>query len=143
MDSLQINTGEKRIAINNDPNRVIVFDPYDVVFAEKFYRLIGEFKSKLAEYQAQSKALGKDKRVDDNGVPLNAEKRITLLKESCEFARQQIDVLFGEGTSQKAFGDSLNIHAIKEFLEGMTPFIQTVRVKKVQTYTNKRQKRVL
>lgn len=143
MDSIQINTGERRITINGDPERMIVFNPQDVLFAEKFYRLIGEFQSKLTEFMEQSKILEKDTREDANGVPLNAEQRIALLKESCEFAREKIDVLFGAGTSQKAFGDALSMHAIKQFLEGMTPFIQTTRIEKVQKYTNKKQKRPL
>jgi hypothetical protein len=141
MDSIQINTGEKRVAINGDPNRVIVFNPTDVVFVEKFYRLIGDFQTRLVEYQAKSIELDKDQTADENGIPANANTRLALLREGVGFIREQIDGLFGPGTSQIAFGDTLSLDACKQFFEGITPFIQTARVQKIQKYSNSRPKR--
>lgn len=44
MDSIRIDTGGVRLMVNGDPQRVIAFNPHDVVFAERFYALLGEFK---------------------------------------------------------------------------------------------------
>jgi hypothetical protein len=135
MDSIQINTGEKRIAINSDPDRIIAFNPADVSFAERFYDLIKEFEGKLDEYQKRSEEIEANQEVDDNGIPVNLEARISFLREACTYIRGRIDHLFGQGTSQKAFGDTLTLDMFTQFFEGITPFIQSVRSEKVARYT--------
>lgn len=142
MDSLIISTGEKRIAINGDQSRVIAFTPSDVVFAEKFYRLIGDFEEKFAAFQEQGKQLDADNAEDENGLPVNMAARIDLAKNACAYMREQIDSLFGSGTSDKAFGDVYSLGAIEQFFSGITPFIQTARVEKIAKYTNKKPKRI-
>lgn len=136
MDSIHIDTGEKRIAVNGDPERVIVFNPTDVIFAERFYALIGEFESKLTEYQDRSKSLDVEDVKDKNGIPLNSDERLALLHEVCEYIRERIDYLFGKGTSQKAFGDALALDMFTQFFKGITPFIQNSRTSKVEKYVN-------
>lgn len=137
MDSLQIDTGEIRLAINGDANRVIVLRPNDAVFAEKFYKMLGEFQSKFTEYQGRAAKIESQNEADENGVPLNTGERIALLKEICQYTRNQIDELLGAGTSQTVFGDALDIEAIIQFFEGVKPFVQNARAYKVAKYTNK------
>jgi hypothetical protein len=143
MDSIQINTGEKRIAVNGDPERVIVFNPSDVLFAERFYKLITEFEKKLNEYKIRAEEIDENSDVDDLGIPVNTQVRIDLMCEACIYIREQIDLLFGKGTSQKAFGDALTLDMFQQFFEGITPFIQNERSAKIEKYTNKRPKRVV
>ena len=95
MDSIRIDNGEKRICVNDDPSRVIVFNPSDIVFAEKFYNLIGNFETRLTEYQGRSADIDADKSTDGNGLPANLGQRMALLREACQYIRDQIDVLFG------------------------------------------------
>ena len=141
MQSLQINTGEIRLAINDDPNRVIVLRPNDAIFAEKFYKMLGSFQEKFTEYQGRAGAVDSKTEADANDIPLNTGERIELLKEICQYAHGQIDELIGVGTSQIVFGDSLNIDAIVQFFEGIRPFVQTARAEKVAKYSNKPPKR--
>lgn len=136
METLQITTGEKRIAINGDESRVIAFNPNDVLFAEKFYRLINDFQSKLTEYQTRNDALDSGSELDPDGIPVNMPERLELLKEACTYIREKIDMLFGAGTSQKAFGDALELDMFSQFFSGMTPFISSVRNEKVAKYVN-------
>jgi len=136
MDSIQINSGEKRILVNGDPTRVIVFNPSDVVFAEKFYRLIGDFQSKLTEYQARAEEIDAQDDFKDNNLG-NVNARIEFLREVCTYIRESIDNLFGAGTSQIAFEDTLSLDVFEQFFEGITPFIQTARTDKVQKYVKK------
>jgi len=136
MDSIRIDTGEKRISINDDPNRVIVFNPNDALFVERFYHLVGELDVKIIEYEARSKEIDSVKDVDENGVPVNIEERISFLKESCEYFKAKIDQIFGENTSQTAFGDTLSLDVIVQFIDGITPFIGTVRKQKIEQYIN-------
>lgn len=135
MDSLKIDVGEKRIAINGDESRLLIFNPSDVLFAERFYKLIGEFESRLTEYQKQSVILEADNTPNGNNMPANMAVRLELIKEACEYSRESIDKVFGAGTSQTVFGDTLSLDAVQQFFEGITPFISAVRSEKVQKYT--------
>lgn len=138
MESLRIDTGAKRVMINDDPNRVIVFNPSDVAFAERFYRLIGEFQDKQAEYQRRAEELEQNAVVNENGIPSNLAESLALLREACEFLRAKIDDLFGAGTSEKVFGDALSLDAFEQFFEGITPFVQTARSDKMTRYVSKK-----
>jgi hypothetical protein len=135
MDSIRIDTGEKRIMVNDDPKRVIVFTPTDVIFAEKFYALIGEVEEKLADYKKRAEELDNDKETDSHDVPVNLLDRLSLLREACEYIRAQIDELFGAGTSQAAFGDAMTMGMFEQFFSGITPFIKQARSKKIERYT--------
>lgn len=149
MDSLQINTGEKRIPVIRDGVSAgeIVFNPSDVLFAEKFYALIGEFETKMNEYKARAEALDKIKETGEHNIPVNTEERMAVLHEACEYVRERIDNLFGENASQVAFGNALSMDTFQQFFEGITPFIKTARADKVAKYTSpasaKRHKRSL
>jgi hypothetical protein len=133
MDSIRIDTGLKRIAINDDPLRVIEFNPEDTAFAERFYQLLGKFEAKLKDYQARAETLD-TQDVDEHGIPKNMSEHLALQREACEFMRGQIDALFGPETSAKAFGDTLNLFAFAQFFEGITPFIQATRTDKMAKY---------
>lgn len=136
MDSLRIDAGKKRIAINDDPGRVIEFDPTDVLFAERFYGLIQEFETKQVEYERRAAELDADQSLDQNGLPVNLSGRLAFMREVCEFMRSKIDGLFGPGTSQKVFGEALSLEMIEQFFTGITPFIQRARSDRVAKYTS-------
>jgi len=146
MDSIKINTGEKRICINDDPNKVIIFNPSDVTFAERFYSLIGELETKLQEYKKRGEILDNVTALDSNDIPINLDARLALLRETCEYMRSKIDILFGADTSQKAFGDAMVLEMFEQFFTGITPYIQSVRAEKIAKYSNpvaeKKRKRV-
>lgn len=136
METLTINSGEKRIAINGDESRVIVFSPHDVLFAEKFYRILGDFRTKADEYQRRHDELASQAELDADGTPLNMSERLDLLREVCVYIRERIDGVFGMDTSQKAFGDAFEIEMINQFFDGMAKHISPVRNEKVARYVN-------
>lgn len=138
MDSLKIDVGEKRIAINGDESRLLIFNPSDTLFVERFYKLIGEFESKLTDYQKRSKELEADTRANGHDLPANMGARLELIKEACEYSRESIDKVFGAGTSQTVFGDTLSLNAVQQFFEGITPFISAVRSEKIAKYIVKK-----
>lgn len=144
MESINISSGVKRVCINGDPDRVIEFSPSDVTFAEKFYQLYKDFGSKQVEYEQRAKELDAHKlEVDENGFSVNADEGIAFLREVCEFMRSKIDGLFGIGTSQKAFGDALNLNMFNEFFTGITPYVESARSEKLQQYRKQSHKRVM
>jgi len=134
MQSLTIDTGEIKLLINNDPERVISFNPSDVSFAERFIVLYSDFKRRLTEYQVRSDQLEKDKLADDNGLPLNMAERVKLMREACEYTRDKLDDLFGAGTSKTAFGDTLTLDLFGQFFLKITPFVQKARTEKLKLY---------
>lgn len=141
---LRIDSRQIRVMINDDPGRVIQFDPSDVLFAERFYKLIGDFEEKQAEYEKRAAELDAERgNLDHNGLPANLGEGLVFLREVCEYMHGQIDYLFGAGTSQKAFGGALSIEAIGQFFEGITPFIQKARSEKVAKYSGKKAGRVM
>jgi hypothetical protein len=139
MGNLKIGSGIERITINDDPDRVIEFDPSEVGFVERFYKVYHEFEEKQAEFEKRSKALDAEKdNVDENGVPVNIGEGIALMKDVCSYMRDRIDYVFGQGTSQVVFGDALSMERIGEFFEGMTPFVQANRSEKMAKYLTKK-----
>jgi hypothetical protein len=135
MDSIRIDTGVKRIAINGDPTRVIEFNPKDVLFAEKYYQMVGEFQNKQEDYSTRAEVLEADAEVDEIGLPLNTQERLALFREICDWTKEKIDQVFGAGTSEKAFGEALNFDMFVQFFEGVKPFIEEARSEKVQKYS--------
>ena len=133
MDSIRIDIGEKRVAINDDPSRVIIFNPTDVTFVERFYELLRDFELKQVEYQERFDSLEIEK-IDNRGLPARANEYIALLREVCEYMRDQVDRLFGAGASQAAFGDAMTLDMFAQFFEGITPFIQTARSARTEKY---------
>jgi hypothetical protein len=146
MDEIVISTGKKRIAIKDDSGEVrgeISFNPTDTLFREKFYQLIGEFKAKIDELTEKSKELEKNTQVDENGLFVNTGDRIAFVRETCEYLREKIDHLFGDGTSQIAFGDSLSLELFPQFFEGIMPFVKESGNKAMEKYTGQNSSNVM
>ena len=133
-DSIRIDTGVKRVMINDDPKRVIEFNPKDVVFAEKFYRMVDDFRAMETDFVARANELEAVEEVDELGLPVNTAERLQLVREVCDWSKTKIDQIFGEGASEKAFGDAMNLEMFKQFFEGITPFIESARSEKVDKY---------
>jgi hypothetical protein len=133
MDSIRIETGVKKIQINDGPE-YIEFNPADVSFAERFYQLIRDFEAKQVEYQKRAEAIDANKELDANGIPVNLPDGLAMIRDVCEFMREKIDGLFGKDTSRKAFGDALSLSMFEQFFTGITPFIKTARANKVAKY---------
>lgn len=138
MDNIQIDLGVKRLAVNGDESRIIEFNPSDLLFVERFYNLIQTFEEKDAEYRQRAEKIDANTKLDTNGIPVNALEAIALVKEMCSFMCEQIDKVFGEGTSQAAFGNVKTINMFEQFFDGITPYIEQVRQEKIDKYVVKR-----
>lgn len=132
--SIYIKSATVRLLVNDDEARVIEFNPEDISFIEAFYGLIKEFDKKMSEFKGKEIALEKDKTVDKYGIPVNTAKRIALTRSVCTYLRSKVDELFGEGTSDAAFGKANTLDMFTQFFEGITPYIEVARSKKVSKY---------
>lgn len=140
MDGIRIDTGVKRLTVNDDPERVITFNPEDVLFVERFYELIKIFQQKEVEFQKRIDELTADEEKDSYGIPVNTPETLELVVEICDFLREQIDKVFGPGTSEAAFGEAQSLSMFEQFFAGIAPFIQSTRSEKAAKYQYKKGK---
>lgn len=133
--SIRVDAGEIRLRINDDPDRVITFNPFDLLFAEKFYALLDEFEKKDEELQERMAELAMDEAKDKHGLPKNTPETIALMSETAEYIHEKIDDLFGEGTSEAAFQGQKNLEMIVQFFEGIVPYINEARSERIEKYT--------
>jgi len=134
-DSIRVDAGQKRILINDDPNRVVEFNPSDLLFAKKFYALLREFDQKNIEFQKRLIELKEAEKEDKFGLPDNLPDSFDLMDEMCDYLFEKIDELFGAGTSKIVFEDNRNLEMVPQFFDGMKPFILKARAEKVKKYT--------
>ena len=142
MESLKLNHGTIRLAVDDDPNRVIAFNPADVGFVERFYSLISRLEAKEKEYQARLQGIDETAK-DEHGLPANFGQQLQILKDICADLRAEIDEVFGAGTSQAAFGSINALSMFEEFFAGITPFIQQARSDKLQKHLGQKKGKVM
>lgn len=142
MENIQIQTGEICLSVNGDTNRIIRFNPSDLLFVEKYYRLVKESDGLFAEFETRAKELDKNQEKDASGLPVNAGEILQLLKDLCTFINSKIDEVFGVGTSQVAFNGMLDFGILgsngpsiyEQFFNQVGPYIQKARSKKIEKY---------
>jgi hypothetical protein len=91
-------------------------------------------ETKQAEYDTRIEELEKDEHYDTHGIPTNMKERLALMLEICLFMREQVDMVFGEGTSQKIFGDANTLVMFTQFFDGIAPYIKKNREDKMAKY---------
>jgi len=143
MESIRVDTGIKRIAINDDPNRIISFNPNDLLFAEKFYAMLKEVRKLLVEIEQKTAEFDKQNIediyiTDDVELPAIIDEVIEYHKQACEKMFVEIDKLFGAGTSEMVFQGMYALEIVAQFLDGITPFIAVKRAEKVNKYIKRR-----
>jgi hypothetical protein len=123
-ESIQIDTGEKRLAIWRDGDQVgeLVFNPKDTLFMERLYKL----------FIGVTEGIRERLNIEETDQP----KQIEIIKDVNVFVRQQIDSVFGEGKSQMLFGDtvSYDMGIYTQFIEQIQGFIKPVRKSAVSKY---------
>jgi hypothetical protein len=139
IDKIRVDSGLKRIQVNDGPE-FIEFNPEDIVFIEAFYNMAKEFDLRKDGYTAKFESLAVGEEGTDNPYGSEMDEKIALLREVCEFMREQIDLVFGEETSQKVFGDAMTLNMFAQFIDGINPFISPVREKKVAKYISPEKK---
>lgn len=135
MDSIRIETKELRIQVNDDPNRVIAFNPNDIGFAKRFFDLIDACDRKQRDFLAEEKRL----LAENAGKPVIERNRLTneLEMQMFEFILGQIDTVFGPGTSQAAFDGARDLDLVVQLFDALTPYVERARRAQVEKYTKR------
>lgn len=137
MKSLNIGNNKIRLAINNDENRIIEFDPNDVRFINRYYSMIANFEIKQKEFMDKAAEIDKITTYNSFGMKVSDIEGSKLTLEMCEYMREQIDFVFGDGTSDTVFGDTIYPGMIDEFLSGIAEYISSSRNSKIEKYIGK------
>ena len=124
--NLHFETGEVEVKINDDPTRVIKFNPTDLSFVERFENTYKKAEDLVKKYDRQFKEA---KIVDTKNKNKNMEAKV--LKESNKDARNLVDTLFDDNVADVIFGrihplsyTSNHKTILENFLMALTQYIQ-------------------
>lgn len=131
--SIRIDAGEVTLLVNDDTSRVIKFNPEDILFVERFYELLGGFEGVQKKFQDKLDA------IPDNEES-TAPKVIEVIEEACDYLMEQIDSVFGAGTSEAAFAGAKSLSQIEQFFLAIAPYVKAKRQDKVTKYQSKTKK---
>lgn len=119
---MKLSSGRITIPVERDGvlTGEISFDPQDVRFAESFYSMMeGLTERERAYAQSEGTAMG---------------ERLRLLGEICGWITEQVEQVFGEGSSGVLFGGHSSMELFRQFFEGVEPYITKARTKKTAKY---------
>ena len=110
---LELNEKRVELEVERGGERVgtVSFSPEDVGFASRYYAMMEGLSEREKAFQE----------------PENPGERLRQAENLCLWLRAELDVLFGEGTSQTLFGDSLNLNLLRQFFEGLAPAVRQAR----------------
>ncbi len=124
MQNINIDDGYKEFSINNDPDRVVRFNPGDVGILERIntaYKEINKYKDNMPE----------DIQLDVQGDAVSElEQASAVVSEFRRFICEQIDYIFNSSVSEVVFGNQSPLSSIKgvplyeRFLNAVIPVIQ-------------------
>lgn len=132
-NSIRIDSGEVTLLVNDDPSRVIKFNPEDILFVEKFYSLLGGFEGVQGRFQERLNAIPDE---DESTAP----QVIAVVEEACDYLMEQIDSAFGKGTSDAVFAGVKSLSQIEQFFLAIAPYVKAKRQDKVTKYQSKAKK---
>jgi hypothetical protein len=133
-NNLVIDSGVVHLLINGGPE-FIEFNPEDTLFVDKFYKLMQDFAEKKKDFDVRADKLKLESKGEKDLSTLPGS--LVLINDMCSYLREQIDIVFGTGTSQKCFGDAMVLRAFEQFFSGITPYIKSSREEKVVKYVPK------
>lgn len=117
---------KKRLILNGDENKVLVFNPHDMRTRKKFYDASQKIFKSEEEFDARLKAL-KDDELD---------KAFELENDLFEMMKELVDSTFGEGVTEMITDGDVDIEAICNFLFAITPYFKEVTDQQKNKYTN-------
>jgi hypothetical protein len=140
MQSIRFDDGYKEFMINDDPNKVIRFNPSD-------YGIIERFNTARKDILAEMDKLQKDFDIKPDGTPDVPEDELEeaagMMSKARKLICDKVDYIFGNPVSEIAFGNQSPISMVKgvplfeRFIKAAQPFIEE-EVKKEQIASQKR-----
>ena len=123
--------------IDDDPERVVKFNPDDVHLRGRIYDLGKVVKRKEIEMKQRLAEIETFDGEDELGLPLKDVAAKDLMIELADFFTSEIDKAFGEGTSEKVFAGGFDFESMALFLEFATSKFEAVGAKKIDDRLSK------
>lgn len=128
MEKLRIDSGIKRIEVNDD-GEYICIPINDASFYERFGNILKWFDDKQIDIERQVKEFSEKHQDDKETEGVNVEAAmdaINMYSNLCKEVCSQLDELFGEGCCRKVFPgiQSPDIELIWDFFEQINPILQ-------------------
>jgi len=141
MQSIRFDDGYKEFMINDDPDRVIRFNPAD-------YGIIERFNTARKVILIEMEKIQGDIDINPDGTPNVAEDELgeaaELLSKTRKLICDQVDYIFGSPVAEIVFGNQSPLSSVKgiplfeRFIRAAQPFIE----KEVKTEQEASQKRI-
>lgn len=125
MNSMKIVSSKKRIAINEDENRIVEINPGNSVQRKKYYELFKRLEQLGKELSVKSKNLDETKDFD---------KIVEIEEQTFDSIAKEIDNTFGKGTIEKITEGEKDLEMLVQFFEGLTPYFQNYNKEKMSKY---------
>ena len=132
MAGIRVNTGVKRIEVNDDGD-YITLSLSDNDFLNRFFALY-ENSQKMANEFSSSEAQIREKYQGDAETIYSCLREVlSIYTEAGKNMMSEVDNLFGAGTCQKVFGDiTPSFELYYDFFEQLTPYLQEFAKEKTQ-----------
>lgn len=140
MERLQLKTNRVQIVIDDDPERVITFNPNDVQLRDRIYKLGKTIKSRQSEIEKRIQEFESLEGEDELGVPLKDIAAHNMMVELAEFIIKEIDATFGIGTSEKLYFDGFDFESTSNFMGLVSSKLQAVSQNKINQRLSKNAK---
>ena len=143
MQKIKLNNKNLKIQVNDDGEYIVL--PFeDKTFIHRFYKMIDDFKEVESSFIDKGKLIDElEDSIDEFGISSKERKFMELDLEIHTFLKEQIDLLFGENTCKKVFGDIVpSFVLITEFLDEISPFIEIhlkEKIKVINKYSAERE----
>ncbi len=120
VDSIRVNTGAKRIQVNDDGD-CIVLNFADQSLPSRYFTLLEDLNTKRDAYIEKAKEI--DAAKADEMERFIAYAALNL--EIHQYMREQVDGLFGADTCKKVFGDIVpSIDLYEDFFTQLSPYFE-------------------
>jgi len=107
MQSIRFDDGYKEFMINDDPNKVIRFDPTD-------FAIIERFNNAMKNIEKATENLENDVNIDSKGEPLSElEEAAEAVAKVNKLIKDQIDYIFDSPVSGMVFGNKSPLALVK------------------------------
>lgn len=118
---LSLTTGTLAVPVERDGKAVgtLRFAPDDPAFLNRFYALLPALEARRAALAA----LPRD--------AAHAAETLDALDAACGELREEIDAVFGAGTSETVFGEVCTPALLEQFFEGIAALLRPLREEKL------------
>lgn len=120
MSGLRVNTGAKRIEVN-DAGEYIVLNFGDQSFPKRVFDMMGRIKARTEQAAAEEKKIREENQDEENRILALAEFNEGLHR----YVMQEVDGVFGPETCRKVFGDIVpGIDLFEDFFNQLMPYFE-------------------